>query len=237
MDVASSLHVNAALSQLIPEQVPTPPPSPPSSPTPTACIPQSPDDVASDAIVSISRTFHPNSELLPPQPDTIFSSSDSVLFCVHRSIIQKKSMNDWNNRLPQLPASTYSNADGSMNKVISLPEPAPVLNVVLHAIYAISCAPYDPSMNDISDAVDAMATYGIPPKDHILPSTALHAIILSHAHLIPLAAYTLVASHDILSLAVPNLHSPAVVSPQVPLGLHRTQDGAYILEATLLPTL
>ncbi len=175
--------------------------SEPHSPTLSPSVPQRRENVDDDLTVSISRTFDPHSELLPPQPDTIFSSADGVFFYVHRSVIREKSTNGWNGQLPHLPASTYSSDAGS-SKVIALPEQAAVLNIVLHAVYGISCASYSPSIQDISAAVDAMEAYGISPKAHILPSTPLYVLILSHAPLAPLVAYTLAASHDILSLAV-----------------------------------
>ncbi|RDX48107.1 hypothetical protein OH76DRAFT_1405372 [Lentinus brumalis] len=203
MDVARLLQINTTPSQLIPDQVPTPPPSGSSSPTITACVSESEEGVPCDVSVSISRTFHPKSKLLPPQPDTILRSSDNVFFYVHRAVIREKSANDWYGRLPLLPANTYSIGDGGMGKVISLPESAAALNIVLHAVYGYSCAHYSPSLEDIIAGVDAMARYGVPPKDHILPCTPLHDLILNHAPLSPLAAYTLAAFHDIDSLAVP----------------------------------
>ncbi len=214
--------INTTPPQLIPDQVPTPPvcmspacqpssqhtdpvsqPSISSSPTIAPRALESEEGVPCDVSVSISRTFHPKSKLLPPQPDTIFRSSDNVLFYVHRTVIREKSANDWNGRLPQLPASTHSIEDGGMGKVISLPESAAILNIVFHAVYGYSCAHYSPTLDDIIAGVDAMAIYGVPPKDHILPCTPLYVLILNHAPLAPLPAYTLAAFHDIHSLAVP----------------------------------
>ncbi|TFK85550.1 hypothetical protein K466DRAFT_601064 [Polyporus arcularius HHB13444] len=203
MDVASLLQINTAPPQLIPDQVPTPPPSISSSPTIAPRALESEEGVPCDVSLSISRTFHPKSKLLPPQPDTIFRSSDNVLFYVHRTVIREKSANDWNGRLPQLPASTHSIEDGGMGKVTSLPESAAALNIVFHAVYGYSCAHYSPTLDDIIAGVDAMAIYGVPPKDHILPCTPLYVLILNHAPLAPLPAYTLAAFHDIHSLAVP----------------------------------
>ncbi|RPD67814.1 hypothetical protein L226DRAFT_401057 [Lentinus tigrinus ALCF2SS1-7] len=202
MNVASSFHISTTPSQLISYQVPTPPPSKSSSPTLSACVPQSEVDIPGEVTILISQTFHPDSKLIPPQPDTVFRSSDNIFFYVHRAVIQEKSSNDWSNRLPYLPASTYPNEEGGMNQVIALPESAAVLNVLLHAIYNISCAPFSPSIHDLVSAVDAMETYGVPAKDVVLPSSALYGLILSNAPLAPLAAYTLAAQHDLHSLAV-----------------------------------
>ena len=86
---------------------------------------------------------------------------------------------------------------------MSLTESAPVLNVLLHAVYGISCAHYCPTLDNISSAIGAMAKYGISVKKHISPSTPLYSLILSQAPIIPLEAYTLAAEHDIFDLAVP----------------------------------
>lgn len=57
-------------------------------------------------------------------------------------------------------------------------------------------------MNTLSATVDAMETYGLSPKDNILPSTALFALILNLAPVQPITAYALAASHELDSLAV-----------------------------------
>ncbi|KAI0684481.1 hypothetical protein C8T65DRAFT_748739 [Cerioporus squamosus] len=113
-----------------------------------------------------------------------------------------KSANDWGGHLstaaPRPKASTTENAH-----VISCPEPAPVLNVVLHVVYGLACATYKPTIDVLSAAVNAMATYGIPPKEHIAPGTPLYALILAQAPMKPIVAYALAQAHDLYALAVP----------------------------------
>ncbi|RPD58768.1 hypothetical protein L226DRAFT_526905 [Lentinus tigrinus ALCF2SS1-7] len=180
------------------QQIPTPPPSETGSP-------QSPDDASGNTIVSISTTFHPASTIHPTRPDTIFLSSDSVFFYVQAAVVLAKSTNNWNGLLqPAAAPSTHpgpESLDGP--KIIPCPEPAAVLNIVLHVAYGLSCASYKPTIDDLSAAVDAMATYGLPPKEHIAPSTPLYALILSQAPIKPIAAYALAAAHNLHSLAVP----------------------------------
>ena len=98
------------------------------------------------------------------------------------------------------------------------PEPATVLNVVLHTAYGLSCATYQPTIDILAAAVDAMATYGLPPREHIAPSTPLYALILAQAPINPVIAYALAASHDLYSLAVP------ISSHLLPYPLHTLTD-------------
>ncbi|KAJ6616872.1 hypothetical protein B0H10DRAFT_2219033 [Mycena sp. CBHHK59/15] len=105
-----------------------------------------------------------------------------------------------------------SPSDGDAPPVLNVPEPSPVLNIILHAIHDLSCAQFSPPFDTLVHAVDAMPTYGIAPKStacacthssHILPSTPLFTLLLSHAPLFPLDLYALAAHYDILALAVP----------------------------------
>ncbi|RDX49677.1 hypothetical protein OH76DRAFT_1403570 [Lentinus brumalis] len=196
----NSLQERPGSSRATPFQVPTPPPSESGSPVcPWDDTPDPAGDIPANIVISISATFHPTSDILPTRPDTMLLSSDDVFFYTHRATMLAKSTNHWTGLMPSL--STLRSSDTSM--VVPCPEPAPVLNVVLHVVYELSCAFYKPSLDVISAAIDAMAAYGIPPKDHIAPSTPLYALILAQAPTNPIAAYVLAASHDLYSLAVP----------------------------------
>jgi hypothetical protein len=50
---------------------------------------------------------------------------------------------------------------------LNLPEPSPALNVILHAIYGLSCAEYSPPFETLVNAVDCMPIYGINPKSTV----------------------------------------------------------------------
>ncbi|TFK88012.1 hypothetical protein K466DRAFT_585880 [Polyporus arcularius HHB13444] len=189
-----------------PFELPTPPESHGGSPVQIQdIIPEPVEDDSGNRIVSISTTFHPTADILPMRPDTIVLSSDGVFFYVHASVMLATSTNNWDGRMPsggsRSRASEPCTSEGS--KVVPCPEPAPVLNVVLHVVYGLSCESYKPTIDVLSAAVDAMVAYGIPPKDHIAPSTPLYALILAQAPTKPIAAYVLAASHDLYSLAVP----------------------------------
>lgn len=150
--------------------------------------------------VSVSTAFHLHARLLSIPPDIILVTQDGVLFYVHTTKLISISKNSFNKLplpkrdapLPVLPET-----------LISVPEHSAVLNIVLHCVYDLSCALYHPSLDTLSIAVDAMAAYGITPKDNIVPSKPLFALILNQAPIQPILAYSIAASHDILDIAVP----------------------------------
>lgn len=144
--------------------------------------------------VSVSTAFHPGAYLLPVPVDLVLVSGDGVLFYVHTTQILSRSINKFNQLVPPKPSDTIGS--------VSLPEPAVTLNIVLHAVYDLSCARYLPTIDALSSAVDSMAKYGIPPKQHITPSNSLYTLILSQAPIDPVAAYALAAAHDLHELAV-----------------------------------
>ncbi len=148
--------------------------------------------------VSVSTAFHLDARLLPIPPDITLVAHDGVLFYVHATILLAQSTNSFNELLsPKLAIQHQAGA------FVSVPEDSPALNIVLHAIYEISCAHYRPSLDTLATAVDAMAMYGITPKDHISPSKPLFALILNQAPIQPILAYSIAASHDITDMAVP----------------------------------
>ncbi|KAI0711068.1 hypothetical protein C8T65DRAFT_695507 [Cerioporus squamosus] len=159
------------------------------------------DHVPGNTIVSVSTTFHPAAALLPIPPDLILLSSDGVFFYVHTTQVLSMSRNRFGNLVPPTPAKTKLIDD--LGPVIALPENATVLNVVLHAMYELSCAHYRPAIDTLVAAVDAMADYGLSPKQHIAPSSPLYSLILSQAPMQPIVAYALAAAHDLYDLAVP----------------------------------
>ena len=170
-----------------------------SPPEPQDGVP--PDHVPGNTIVSVSTTFHPAATLLPIPPDIILLSSDGVFFYVHTTQVLSMSHNRFGGLVPPSPAKTK--VVDELGPVIALPENATVLNVVLHVVYELSCAHYHPAIDTLIEAVDAMAHYGISPKQHIAPSTPLYTLILSQAPMQPIVVYALAAAHDLYDLAVP----------------------------------
>ncbi|KAI9001393.1 hypothetical protein BD414DRAFT_32517 [Trametes punicea] len=178
--------------------------TPPGSEKSATCEPreQTLEDYAQEnTIVSVSTTFHPGANLLPIPPDLILLSSDGVFFYVHTTQVLSMSTNRFNDLVP--PKLIRSKACDDLGPIVALPEIATVLNIVLHAVYEMSCAHYRPNLDTLIAAVDAMAMYGLPPKRHIAPSTPLYLLILSQAPMQPIVVYALAAAHDLYDLAVP----------------------------------
>lgn len=172
-------------------QVPTPPESFTSSPS------DSPPD--ENTLVSVSTTFFPGAQLHALPPDLVLLSSDSVFFYVHLHILLAASENNFSSLLPP----SLRTDPGSVGPVVPLPESSVELNIVLHAIYDMSCSHYSPSFEAIVSALSVMDAYGISVKKYVARSTPLYNLLLCHAPIYPLELYALAASHDLYDLAVP----------------------------------
>ena len=163
----------------------------------TASPADSPPD--ENALVSVSTTFFPGAQNHALPPDLVLLSSDSVFFYVHTHVLLAASDNSFNSLLPPSSKARPS----PMGHVVLVPETSTVLNVVIHAVYDMSCSHYSPSFDSLAAALIAMNTYGISLRTHIAPTTPLHTLLLSLAPLYPLELYTLAASYDLYDLAVP----------------------------------
>ncbi|KAJ7158365.1 hypothetical protein C8R43DRAFT_995717 [Mycena crocata] len=186
-DWDSTLQFDAIGSSAARCELPTPPDSQHSSRTP--------ED--KNILVSVSTTFFPAVQHRFRPPDLILLSNDSVHFYVHSELLLDVSDNRFRAMLPISPV------EGDEPPILSISEPSPVLNIILHAIYDMSCAHYSPPFETLVNAVDSMPIYGISPKTIIRPSTPLFTLLLSRAPLFPLESYALAAYHDIIELAIP----------------------------------
>ncbi|KAH7879744.1 uncharacterized protein C8R40DRAFT_1165988 [Lentinula edodes] len=191
-------------------QVPTPPDSSPGSPI---------SDVLNDVQVSISTAFHPDACWEHFRPDFALLSSDSVTFYVHLQVMLSGSKNSFRSLLPiylpDVPISTLAQSREDLsNTAVHVPESSQVLNIILHAIYGLSCAHYAPTFETLSAAVNQLPLYGMDPETYIAIDTPLYTLLLSHAPLLPINVYTLAAKHDLHHLAVSA--SPHLLSFSLP---------------------
>lgn len=131
------------------------------------------------------------------QPDVALLSSDGVFFYVHSHVLLGASENGFNALLSPLPSPTVD-----QELMITVPEVSNVLNIILHAVYNMSCAHYSPPFSLLANTIDRLTVYGISSKTRIASSTSLYAILLSYAPLFPLDLYALAAAHDLYDLAV-----------------------------------
>ena len=146
--------------------------------------------------VAVSTAFHPTTHPDLPPPDTIFSSSDDVLFYVHSSTI----LDTCSSAFSDFLGSPLENAQ-FRNTVIPISSTSHELNVILHMLYDTSSAPHSPNFETLSNAVEKMPHYSIPPEKYIVSGTPLYTLLLSHAPLRPLDLYALAAHHNIHPLA------------------------------------
>ncbi|KAJ7596002.1 hypothetical protein C8J56DRAFT_393361 [Mycena floridula] len=186
------------------QQIPTPPFSNSATP-PTSNEPIEEESI----VVSVSTTFHltaqlmqPGSKQFPPQ-DLALLSSDFVFFYVHSSRLLAASDNHFMSLL----------SDVGNSCIIFVPESSPVLNIILHAIYDLSCASYSPTFKNLAAAVNHLPIYGVHPIDQILPTSELYLSLMAHAPLFPLALYSLASCFDLNDLAIST--SPHLLSYQL----------------------
>ncbi|KAJ3888419.1 hypothetical protein GG344DRAFT_79769 [Lentinula edodes] len=123
-------------------------------------------------------------------PDAVFCTSDSVFFFVHSHDVLAASDNGFCSLIP------------SSNPVIIVTESSATLNIMLHTIYNLSYSQFSYSFEDLANAVDRFAIYGMHPKTYILTNMPLYTLLLSYAPYLPLLVYTCASKHDLQDLAV-----------------------------------
>jgi hypothetical protein len=146
-------------------------------------------------VVSVSTAFYSGAHNVTC--DTIFSSSDSILFYFNSLVILAVSPVAFEPTL-SAPLSHPKHR----NRIIHFPETSDVLNIILHVLYGISPANYVPSLGTLVTAVTQMPRYGIIPKAHNIPINPVHALLLSFAPRYPIDIYTLAGQFDLRDLAV-----------------------------------
>lgn len=151
-------------------------------------------------VVSISSTFSPGSR--KAIPDTIFRSSDAVLFYVNSATLIRVTKRAFE---PILQSSLEENIlRNHHHNFISIPDNSAVLDVILHVFYDILFKPAPPPLEALETAVCRMNMYGLAPSLHVSPSTPVFEALYSHAETGPQIAirvYALAGQHNLYSLA------------------------------------
>lgn len=127
----------------------------------------------------VSRTFHPDALINGFPPDKMLVSSDDMQFFVHSFILSTTSRD-----------------------TIQVEDDSVVLNIILHTLYNISCAPFQPSLGSLGRALDRLVFYGMEPTMYIVPPKTTFDVLASHAPYLPLELYTLAARFDLYDLAL-----------------------------------
>jgi hypothetical protein len=117
---------------------------------------------------------------------------------VHTHRLLAQSTNGFNSLLPVSPATARRDTD----PILQLPESANVVNLILHAIYGLSCAHYAPDFGTLADAFGTLARYGLHASALAAPGAPLFdaALALLPAH--ALDVYALAGGLDLRELAV-----------------------------------
>ena len=164
-------------------------------------------DDAKKSVVSVSSTFSPGSH--KGIPDTIFRSSDAVLFYVNSATLLRVTKRAFE---PILKSSLEEKS--LRNKIINIPDNSPILDAILHVFYDISLfRPSPPSLDVLEAAVSRMDMYALAPPSYITPSTPYFEALYSHAQLGPHIAvrvYALAGQYSLHSLAIQT--SPLLLS-------------------------
>ncbi|KAH9842441.1 uncharacterized protein C8Q71DRAFT_853000 [Rhodofomes roseus] len=155
------------------------------------------DDSSSHVTVSVSYAFHPYTSFDDLAPDLVFVSKDQVFFYVHCQKVLAASDNGFAMLLP----SSFELSLGDQPAIVVVPEPADVLNILLHAIYGLSALEYRPSFEIVSTTLDALPRYGLAEKRFASAGTPLYDLVVACAPLHPIDTYALAATHDLADAA------------------------------------
>ncbi|KAH8830790.1 hypothetical protein DL96DRAFT_974856 [Flagelloscypha sp. PMI_526] len=149
--------------------------------------------------ISMSTTFFPNAEHFQLPPDTALRTSDAVYFYVHSYRLLELSTNQFGSALSSRSPLGHT-SEGT--PLVDIPLPSPVLNLILHAIYDLSCAQYGPNLDMLRESVHTMEGLGISPKRLILPNSPLFALFMAFAPTQPMDVYMIASKYDLHDLAV-----------------------------------
>lgn len=132
-------------------------------------------------------------------PDTILVARDDPFFTVHFDMLLAASDNEFGGLFTRdVEPSGYEDDDAPS---FILPEPADVLNVVLHTIYGFSCSSYDPTLECLVAAVAALKQYGICLQTHLSQGTPLYNVLLNHVPLRAMEIYAIAGENNLEDLA------------------------------------
>ncbi|KAK0186697.1 hypothetical protein F5146DRAFT_1162095 [Armillaria mellea] len=124
--------------------------------------------------------------------DTQLISTDAVVFYVHRYRLIEASSNSFDSLL-DIHWSCFLRA---------VPEHSEQLNIILHAVYEISCTPFQPTIDTILTAVCLLPKYGLQPKNYVAPTLPLFNDIRYRMPASPLLTYVISSNYDLIELAV-----------------------------------
>lgn len=96
------------------------------------------------------------------------------------------------------PAKSEDNAP----EIVSLPETASILNVILLIVYRLPMERYHPDLQLMCVAVPVLVSYGYHLPNFITPGSEAFRLLMAHSTTHPLVVYALAASYQLEHLAV-----------------------------------
>ncbi|PIL33909.1 hypothetical protein GSI_03615 [Ganoderma sinense ZZ0214-1] len=158
--------------------------------------------------------------------DMAIKSPDQTEFYVHRRHLSRVSTNGFAGLLTHRGFS------------ISVPEPTVVLNIVVHTVYGMSSTHYNPSLDTIEAAIDALVKYGVAPRVYASSSSKpLHRLLLSHAPYRPIDAYALAGKYGFEDAAIAiSAHLLAYDLSQISDALSIKMGPVYLRRLVMLHT-
>ncbi|KZT74088.1 hypothetical protein DAEQUDRAFT_761539 [Daedalea quercina L-15889] len=149
-------------------------------------------DPSENATVSVSYAFHPYTSFDKLAPDLVLASLDHVFFYVHYHKVLAASDNGF---ATLLSSCKFTLAE--YPPIAAIPEPAEVLNIIVHTIYGMPALEYHPSFETVSATLDALPRYGMSPKRIVVAGQPLYDLVVACAPLHPIDTYALAAAHDL----------------------------------------
>ncbi|CDO69618.1 hypothetical protein BN946_scf184851.g6 [Trametes cinnabarina] len=137
-----------------------------------------------------SSVYHPGFVYNDRLPDLIIVTSDRIRFHVHSALLTSTSANSFGRLLSHPP------------DLLSLPDPAAVIKVVLDVLYGFSCLDNPPSLAIVSAALDILRGLGVSIVRLAVRPLPLYGLIMLHAPCKPIEAYALAAHHHLEQPAV-----------------------------------
>ena len=152
-----------------------------------------------------SATFYPgaviNRDLRTVDTDLVLLSEDRVKFHVQVHRLISSSQNKFNHLLP-LGSKYEGNGSGNIDRTLSIPEAASVVDVILHAVYRLLYTYDNPTLSDITTALAIFPKYGLSVEHYMKRFTSMHRALSSHTTSSPLDVYALAASYNLEEIAV-----------------------------------
>ncbi|TCD60424.1 hypothetical protein EIP91_010076, partial [Steccherinum ochraceum] len=175
---------------------------------PSLCLPPKPQ-------YHISTTFHTELLLNDEKPDIVLISSDNVLFCVHKFFLRSASSNAFNGLLG-VDATGAGTGTTAGSNWVAVPASSILFNVVLHAIYKVSCKWFDPPLEILLQAVGTLKTYGISIDEVVKYNTPLYDHIVAKTPEDPVEVFLVAAENNLDALAVTtSAHLHSLLLPQI----------------------